>query len=97
MSFQGDLFPTLPPDGNGHIRADLSAKGASGTGDLILPDRIEIALTVHFFTNLNQLLRARKGTEAATFTSFLVYRNLCHRNFRKEKMIRIKMNNIFAL
>jgi hypothetical protein len=74
------LFFTIPPDLNGYIRTDLSADGTTCAGAIIIPDHIEIPLTVDLFSDPDLLLRARDGAETTTLTTLFI-----NFNFRSHK------------
>ena len=65
------LFFVLP-DLNGHVRTDLSADRTTRAGAVVVPDDIEVSLTVDLLSDSDQLLRTGNGAECAPFTSLFV-------------------------
>jgi hypothetical protein len=66
------------PHPDGYVRAHLSAKGTSGTGLFIVPAGVEESLTIHLFSDPNQLLRAGDRAESTAFASLAINFNLGH-------------------
>jgi hypothetical protein len=60
------------PDPNGYIRTNLSANGATGAGTIVVPDYKEIALTVDFLSDPDQLLRTGNGAKTTSFTTLTI-------------------------
>jgi hypothetical protein len=70
----------VPPDLNGYIRTDLSTDCTACAGAIIIPDHIEVSLTVDFLSDPDLLLRAGDSAETTSLTSLFV-----DFNFRRHK------------
>jgi hypothetical protein len=68
----------LSPHPDGNVRAHFSAKGASGTGLFIVPAGVEKSLTIHLFSDPNQLLRAGDRAKSTALASLAINFNLGH-------------------
>jgi len=57
---------------DGYIRADLSADRTARAGAVVVPDDIEVSLTVDLLSDPDLFLWARDSAECAPLTTFFV-------------------------
>lgn len=69
---------SLPPYPNGDIRTDLPANSASRALSIRVPNNVKVSLTIDFFPELHQGLRAGNHTEPAPLAPLAINFNLSH-------------------
>jgi hypothetical protein len=93
-NFSGCCSPTLSPNSNGYIRADLSTDGATRACIIILTNDKEISLAINLLSNPNQLFGTGDRTEPASLASLSINFYLGHKPSQNGMPnIKVQMSN----
>ena len=90
-NFSGCCSPTLSPNSNGYIRADLSTDGATRACIIILTNDKEISLAINLLSNPNQLFGTGDRTEPASLASLSINFYLGHDSLPTALGLRLKV------